>query len=162
MVEGGAAKITAKVAPIVAIPTTSGTGSEVSRGGVIIMDSGRKLAIGSPHLIPKLALIDPELTLSLPPHLTAGTAWMPSPTTSNASCRTPSIRRPTASPSMGWRRPWTYVERATRDGSDREARYNMAMARWKARWCSRKGWARCMRSAIRPAGSRATACITAR
>ena len=72
-VEGGAAKITPAVAPIVAIPTTSGTGSEVSRGGVIIMDSGRKLAIGSPHLIPRLALIDPELTLSLPPHLTAGT-----------------------------------------------------------------------------------------
>ena len=61
------------MAPIVAIPTTSGTGSEVSRGGVIIMDSGRKLAIGSPHLIPRLALIDPELTLGLPPHLTAGT-----------------------------------------------------------------------------------------
>jgi len=61
-VEGGAGKITAAVAPIVAIPTTSGTGSEVSRGGVIIMDSGRKLAIGSPYLIPRLALIDPELT----------------------------------------------------------------------------------------------------
>ena len=44
MIEGGAAKITPKVAPIVAIPTTSGTGSEVSRGGVIIIDSGRKLA----------------------------------------------------------------------------------------------------------------------
>src|SRR6266481_6049387 len=72
-VEGGAPRITSAVAPIVAIPTTSGTGSEVSRGGVIIMDSGRKLAIGSPHLIPRLALIDPELTLSLPPHLTAGT-----------------------------------------------------------------------------------------
>src|ERR1044071_1058505 len=73
MVEGGAAKITSKVAPIVAIPTTSGTGSEVSRGGIIIMDSGRKLAIGSPNLIPKLALCDPELTLGLPKHLTAGT-----------------------------------------------------------------------------------------
>src|SRR5260370_14052635 len=63
-VEGGAPTITSADAPIVHIPTTSGTGSEVSRGGVIIMDSGRKLAIGSPHLIPPLALIDPQLTPS--------------------------------------------------------------------------------------------------
>src|SRR5262245_22010152 len=68
MVEGGMPRITPKVAPIVAIPTTAGTGSEVSRGGVIIMDSGRKLAIGSPNLIPRLALVDPELTFGLPAH----------------------------------------------------------------------------------------------
>lgn len=92
-VEGGAGKITA-AAPMVAIPTTSGTGSEVSRGGVIIMDLGRKLAIGSPYLIPRLALIDPELTMSLPPTLPCRTGMTPSRTISNATWPTSSTRPP--------------------------------------------------------------------
>jgi len=139
MVEGGAAKITAKVAPIVAIPTTSGTGSEVSRGGVIIMDSGRKLAIGSPHLIPKLALIDPELTLSLPPHLTAGTGM--DAFTHNIECFLSNAFNPPADGIAldGLEKAWTYVERATRDGSDREARYNMAMAAMEGAMVFQKG-----------------------
>ncbi len=112
-VEGGAAKITAAVAPIVAIPTTSGTGSEVSRGGVIIMDSGRKLAIGSPHLIPKLALIDPELTLGLPPHLTAGTGM--DAFTHNIECFLSNAFNPPADSIAldGLEKAWKYVERAT-------------------------------------------------
>ena len=138
-VEGGAAKITAAVAPIVAIPTTAGTGSEVSRGGVIIMDSGRKLAIGSPHLIPKLALVDPELTLGLPPHLTAGTGM--DAFTHNIECFLSNAFNPPADAIAldGLEKAWRYVERATRNGSDREARYNMAMAAMEGAMVFQKG-----------------------
>jgi 4-hydroxybutyrate dehydrogenase len=138
-VEGGAGKITAAVAPIVAIPTTSGTGSEVSRGGVIIMDSGRKLAIGSPYLIPRLALIDPELTLSLPPHLTAGTGM--DAFTHNIECFLANVFNPPADSIAldGLEKAWKYVERATRDGQDREARYNMAMAAMEGAMVFQKG-----------------------
>ncbi|MFX8235332.1 iron-containing alcohol dehydrogenase, partial [Acinetobacter baumannii] len=67
LIEGGLANITAKTAPVIAIPTTAGTGSEVGRGAILILDDGRKVGIISPHLVPKLALCDPELTLGLPP-----------------------------------------------------------------------------------------------
>ena len=73
LIEGGATRITAAVAPVVAVPTTAGTGSEVARASVMVMDDGRKLGVISPHLIPKLALCDPDLTLGLPPGLTAAT-----------------------------------------------------------------------------------------
>jgi alcohol dehydrogenase class IV len=71
---GGLQKITPAVAPVVAIPTTAGTGSEVGRAALITLADGRKLGFISPHLIPKRAICDPELTLGLPPWLTAATA----------------------------------------------------------------------------------------
>ena len=124
---------------MVAIPTTSGTGSEVSRGGVIIMDSGRKLAIGSPYLIPRLALIDPELTMSLPPHLTAGTGM--DALTHNIECYLANIFNPPADSIAldGLEKAWKYVERATKDGQDREARYNMAVAAMEGAMVFQKG-----------------------
>src|SRR5210317_131855 len=69
--EGGVGKIN-QTMPMIAIPTTSGTGSEVSLGAVIIMNDGRKLILASDHLRPTAAICDPELTLGLPPVLTAG------------------------------------------------------------------------------------------
>ena len=69
---GGARKIKA-IPPLIAIPTTAGTGSEVSIGAVIILENGRKETIVSNHLIPKVAICDPSLTLGLPPMLTAAT-----------------------------------------------------------------------------------------
>ncbi len=72
-VEGGAAKIHNRICPLVAVPTTSGTGSEVGRAAVIITAEGRKLGIVSPHMLPSVALCDPELTWGLPPFLTAAT-----------------------------------------------------------------------------------------
>jgi 4-hydroxybutyrate dehydrogenase len=68
----GAARIGA-VAPLIAIPTTAGTGSEFARACVLILDNGDKRIIASPNLIPKLAILDPDLTLGLPPLLTAAT-----------------------------------------------------------------------------------------
>ncbi|MBV8765047.1 MAG: iron-containing alcohol dehydrogenase, partial [Hyphomicrobiales bacterium] len=59
--------------PLVAIPTTAGTGSEVSIGAIIVTDDGRKATFASRHLVPPVALCDPELTLGLPARLTAAT-----------------------------------------------------------------------------------------
>lgn len=70
----GAQRISANMPPYIAVATTSGTGSEVSRSTVItIAATNRKTVVFSPHLIPALAIADPELTLDLPPHVTAGT-----------------------------------------------------------------------------------------
>jgi alcohol dehydrogenase class IV len=71
---GGDRLVKDDMPPLVAIPTTAGTGSEVGRSGVATLpDTGRKTIIFSPYLMPKVALCDPELTLGLPPSLTAWT-----------------------------------------------------------------------------------------
>lgn len=62
------------LAPLVAIPTTAGTGSEVGRSSVITLDATRRKAVlFHPELLAKLVILDPELTVGLPPHLTAAT-----------------------------------------------------------------------------------------
>src|SRR5262249_49748818 len=95
--------------------------------------------IGSPHLIPKLALIDPELTLGLPPHLTAGTGM--DAFTHNIECFLSNAYNPPADAIAldGLEKAWRWVERATRDGADREARYNMAMAGMEGAMVFQKG-----------------------
>ena len=64
----------AGIAPIVAVPTTAGTGSEVGRAGVVTNEETHtKKIIFHPKMMPAVVLCDPELTVGLPPHLTAGT-----------------------------------------------------------------------------------------
>ena len=71
---GGDRLINPDIPPIIAIPTTAGTGSEVGRSGVITLkETGRKTVIFSPYLMPSVALCDPELTRRLPKHITAAT-----------------------------------------------------------------------------------------
>jgi 4-hydroxybutyrate dehydrogenase len=73
---GGDRFIGANVPPIVAIPTTAGTGSEVGRSGVVTLAAtGRKTVIFSPHLLARAALLDPELTRSMPARVTAATGF---------------------------------------------------------------------------------------
>lgn len=73
---GGDAHITSNVPPIVTIPTTAGTGSEVGRSGVLTLEAtGRKTVIFSPYLLAKAAILDPELTVSMPPRVTAATGF---------------------------------------------------------------------------------------
>lgn len=62
------------IAPVVAVPTTAGTGSEVGRAGVLVKeDEKRKFIVFHPQLLPVEVIADPELTVGLPPALTAGT-----------------------------------------------------------------------------------------
>lgn len=71
---GGADRIGPDMPPMIAVPTTAGTGSEVGRSAVFTFKGlGRKSLIFSPHLMPTAAVADPELTVGLPPHLTAAT-----------------------------------------------------------------------------------------
>lgn len=73
---GGDRHIPAGVPPVVAVPTTAGTGSEVGRSGVLTLRStGRKTVVFSPHLIPRIAILDPELTKTMPPKITAATGF---------------------------------------------------------------------------------------
>jgi alcohol dehydrogenase class IV len=71
---GGLDRITPDLPPMAAVPTTAGTGSEAGRGALIqLPQTGRKTIVLSPYLLPSVAVCDPELTLELPPALTAGT-----------------------------------------------------------------------------------------
>lgn len=70
----GRGKVKNPPLPVIAIPTTSGTGSEVTMSSVILdEETGRKVVVGSPLMAPKIAVLDPLLTVSLPPKLTAET-----------------------------------------------------------------------------------------
>ncbi len=74
LTQGGQERITADVPPMLAVPTTAGTGSEAGRGTLIqLPQTGRKTIALSIHLLPSTAVCDPELTLGLPPALTAAT-----------------------------------------------------------------------------------------
>ncbi|KPF72232.1 4-hydroxybutyrate dehydrogenase [Bosea sp. AAP35] len=125
---GGIPKVTAAVAPVIAVPTTSGTGSEVGRAALITLKDGRKLGFISPHLIPRLAICDPELTLGLPAWLTAATG-MDAITHCIETYLSPRENPPAEAIALdGLKRAVAFIERAVKDGSDREARKEMMMA----------------------------------
>ena len=125
---GGLNKITAKVAPVIAIPTTAGTGSEVGRGALISLNDGRKLGFISPHLIPKIALCDPLLTIGLPPRLTAATG-MDALTHCIETFLSPRVNPPADAIALdGAQRAAKWIEIAFKDGQNQEARWNMMMA----------------------------------
>ena len=138
-IEGGSPRITERVAPLIAVPTTSGTGSEVARGAILIVDDHRKLGFHSWHLVPKSAICDPELTLGLPPLLTAATGM-----DAIAHCMETFMSAAFNPPADGialdgLARGWAHIERATRDGSDREARLNMMSASMQGAMAFQKG-----------------------
>ncbi len=71
---GGSAKIKAPLPAMIAIPTTAGTGSEVGRSGVVtIQATNRKTVVFSPLLLPEVAILDPVMTRTMPPGMTAAT-----------------------------------------------------------------------------------------
>ncbi|MES3003747.1 MAG: iron-containing alcohol dehydrogenase [Pseudomonadota bacterium] len=138
-IEGGSPRITEKAAPLIAVPTTSGTGSEVARGAIIIVDDHRKLGFHSWHLLPKAAICDPELTLGLPPKLTAATG-MDAIAHCMETFMAPAINPPADGIGLdGLERGWANIERATNDGSDREARFNLMSASMQGAMAFQKG-----------------------
>jgi 4-hydroxybutyrate dehydrogenase len=138
-IEGGSTRITDRVAPLIAVPTTAGTGSEVARGAIVIVDDGRKLGFHSWHLVPKTALLDPELTLGLPPFLTAATG-MDAVAHCMETFMAPAVNPPADGIGIdGLERAWSHIERATKDGSDREARWNMMSASMQGAMAFQKG-----------------------
>jgi len=150
-IEGGSGKITERAAPLIAVPTTSGTGSEVARGAIIILNDGRKLGFHSWHLLPKSAICDPALTLGLPPGLTAATGM-----DAIAHCietfLAPAFNPPADGIALdGLERAWANIERATHDGQDRDARLNMMSASMQGAMAFQKGLG-CVHSLSHPLG----------
>lgn len=123
---GGIARI-GPVPPLVAIPTTAGTGAEVGRAALLTLDNGEKLGFISPHLIPKRAICDPELTLGLPPFLTAATG-MDALSHGIEVYLSPRYNPPADAIAVdGAARIWRNIECAVTNGSDLDARTEMLM-----------------------------------
>lgn len=126
--------------PMVAIPTTAGTGSEIARGaGITMRETGQKAVFAHRNMLPTYAICDPELTLSLPPGLTAGTgidafshAFEPFLSTA--------VNPPVDAVAMdAMRRAWSWLEPAVKDSGDLDARWNMLMATVESGMCFWKG-----------------------
>ena len=138
-IEGGSLLITERAAPLIAVPTTSGTGSEVARGAILIVDDHRKLGFHSWHLVPKAAICDPELTLGLPPKLTAATG-MDAIAHCMETFMAPAFNPPADGIGLdGLTRAWAHIERATHHGSDIDARMNLMSASMQGAMAFQKG-----------------------
>jgi alcohol dehydrogenase class IV len=116
-------------APYLAIPTTAGTGAEVTRNAVLGVPHERvKVSLRSPYMLPRVALVDPELTFSVPPSVTASTGL-----DALTQCLEPYVS-PQANPLTdalcreGMQRAARSLRRAYDDGRDGEARADMALA----------------------------------
>lgn len=136
---GGSPKITPGVAPLIAIPTTAGTGSEVARGAIIVLADGRKLGFHSWHLVPKTAICDPELTYGLPTRLTAATGM-----DAIAHCIETFLSKAVNPPADaiaydGLARGLKHIEKATREPRDPAARWNMMSASMQGAMAFQKG-----------------------
>jgi alcohol dehydrogenase class IV len=126
---GKAQPLTRPSVPFIAIPTTAGTGSEVTRNAVLASPEHRvKASLRGPFLLPRLAVIDPELTYALPPAITASTGLdaltqLIEPYVSvRANPMTDALCLQGMRPAAG------ALRRAWHDGGDREARRDMALA----------------------------------
>jgi alcohol dehydrogenase class IV len=128
-VVGHGKKITKPAAPWLAIPTTAGTGAEVTRNAVIgLPEKNFKASIRSEHLLPKAVIVDPELALDVPPDVTASSGMdalcqlIEAYTSTNASYFTDGLIFKVLSDAA------TALPRAYRDGRDLKARAHMALA----------------------------------
>ncbi|MDX1780795.1 MAG: iron-containing alcohol dehydrogenase [Thalassovita sp.] len=117
------------IAPIIAVPTTAGTGSEVGRAGVLTnSETHQKKIIFHPKILPGIVIADPELTVGMPPEITAGTGMDAFAHCLEAYC-SPHFHPMSHGIALeGMRLVKEYLPRAYRDGSDLEARGQMMAA----------------------------------
>ena len=117
------------IAPIVAVPTTAGTGSEVGRASVITNSvTKEKKIIFHPKFLPSIVICDPELTVSMPPFITAGTGLDAFAHCVEAYCSPNHHPMSQGIALEGMRLVKTYLPKAYADGSDIEARAQMMSA----------------------------------
>jgi alcohol dehydrogenase class IV len=128
-VVGAGRPLTQNAAPHIAIPTTAGTGAEVTRNAVLSVPEHRvKVSMRSPLMLPHLAVVDPELTHSMPPSVTASTGLdaltqlLEVYVSSQANPLTDGICR------QGLSRAGRSLRRAYKDGDDQDARQDMSLA----------------------------------
>ncbi|MCA9581315.1 MAG: iron-containing alcohol dehydrogenase [Myxococcales bacterium] len=141
---GGDQHITGVVPPIIAVPTTAGTGSEVGRSGVVTIESTkRKTVIFSPKLMPSVAILDPALTASLPPRVTAATGYDALTHCIEAYCAKGDHPMADAIALSGIELIAEYLERATLDGKDLAARGAMLKAAMMGAVAFQKGLGAC-------------------
>ncbi|MEM1418877.1 MAG: iron-containing alcohol dehydrogenase [Myxococcota bacterium] len=141
---GGDAKIVHDVPPMVAIPTTAGTGSEVGRSGVVTLQAtNRKTVIFAPKLLPNVAMLDPELTVTMPKRTTAATGIDALTHCIEAYCAVGDHPMADALAIEGIRLIGEHLEAAYGDGKDLEARGAMLKASMMGAVAFQKGLGAC-------------------
>ena len=130
----GLLKVMKKIPLLIAVPTTAGTGSETTIAAVITdSDTHHKYALMDLHLIPKYAILDPEMTRELPPNITAATGMDALTHAVEAYiCWTYNTNESIRLAEEAVCEIFRYLERAYRDGNDMEARTQMLIASYKA------------------------------
>ena len=142
------------IAPIIAVPTTAGTGSEVGRAGVITNEvTHEKKIIFHPLMMPKVAIEDPELSVSLPPFLTMATGMDALAHCFEAYCAPGFHPLADGVALEGIRLINTYLPRAVADGTDLEARASMLAAASMGATAFQKGLG-AIHSVSHPVGAR--------
>lgn len=125
ILNAGTTRIRSALPPLVAVPTTAGSGSEVGRAALLKLDCGRKLGFLSPRLLPSAAVCDPELTLTVPAQVTAATGMDAISHCVEAYCSTRVNAVADAIALEGLRRGWRAIRRAHAEGTDLAAREQM-------------------------------------
>lgn len=141
---GGDANVVNPVPPMIAIPTTAGTGSEVGRAGVVtLQESGKKTVIFAPSLMPNSAILDPELTVSMPARTTAATGIDALTHCIEAYCALGDHPMADGIALEGIRLVAKHLETAVADGNDLEARGGMMKAAAMGAVAFQKGLGAC-------------------
>lgn len=126
--EGGIARISDILPPLIAIPTTAGTGSEAGHSAHLMLRNGRRIGLLSPFLVPRVAICDPTLTLAQPADATARTG-MDALTHCIETYVSTAYNPPADGIALeGLKRAAANIERAVGDGRDLDARREMMAA----------------------------------